>query len=69
MFTRFDFTNKFYSNQTYLLATALGIGTIFQKYNSIGYMLIIDPETKNVLAKLTSRQDLKQMQEKINSYL
>ncbi len=69
LFARFDFTNSFYSNQTYLMASAMGIGDIFTKYNSIGYMLLIDPKTKEIKGKLTSRQDLNQMIKEINAYL
>lgn len=69
LFTQLDFTNNTSKHQTQLLASALGIKDVVEKNNGTGFLLVIDSKTKAVKAKLTKTQSVKEMANKITSFL
>lgn len=61
LFVELDFTNNTTRHQANLLANALGIGEIVKNNNATGFLLVIDSKTKEVKAKLTKEQTVKEM--------
>lgn len=56
-FTRVDLTDDCTKKQSGMLAEWVGLGEIYREHASkTGYMLLIDPQTKKVLSKLTKAQ-------------
>lgn len=69
LFATIDQTNSETKNQSSLLAGALGLGDTLKSYQGIGYLLVIDAESKSVLAKLTDDDSTETMTEKIQQKL
>lgn len=56
-FTRVDLTDDCTKKQSGMLAEWVGLGEIYREHASkTGFMLLIDPQTKKVLSKLTKAQ-------------
>ena len=56
-FTRVDMTDDCTKKQSGMLAEWVGLGEIYREHASkTGFMLLIDPQTKKVLSKLTKTQ-------------
>ncbi|MEM6261221.1 MAG: thioredoxin domain-containing protein [Bacteroidota bacterium] len=70
LFVELDFTNQTTRHQANLLASGLGIGKhVAESGYSTGYILVIDPDTKEVKKKLTKDLSMKQMAAAIQTYL
>lgn len=69
LFTELDFTNLTRKHQTLLLASALGIAEIVEQNKGTGFILVIDSKTKEVKAKLTKTQSVKEMSKIISDIL
>lgn len=56
-FTRVDMTDDSTQKQSGMLAEWVGLGEIYREHApKTGFMLLIDPQTKKVLSKLTKTQ-------------
>ncbi len=56
-FTRVDMTDDCTKKQSGMLAEWVGLGEIYREHApKTGFMLLIDPQTKTVLSKLTKAQ-------------
>lgn len=56
-FTRMDMTDDRTKKQSEMLAEWVGLGEIYREHApKTGFMLLIDPQTKKVLSKLTKTQ-------------
>ena len=62
LFVNLDLTNATTRHQSYLMASALGIGD-FYKTNAgkTGFVLLVDSKTSDVLGKITKDMDAKQI--------
>ena len=69
LFVKFDLTNKKTTNQSALLASALGIGDTFKANQKTGFALLLDGKTKEVVGKLTVDQSAQQMGATIDNRL
>ena len=70
LFVRFDFTNDFTTEQSKFLAQRLNLTDIFDEHVGVtGYMVLLDPETHEELARLTDDQSEDELQEQIQSTL
>jgi thiol-disulfide isomerase/thioredoxin len=69
LFTKLDFTNNSEKHQSNLLASALGIEKIVKENYGTGFLLVIDTKTKEIKAKLTKTQTVKEMAKEINTLL
>lgn len=61
LFITFDKTDEATSNQSMLLAQALGIDEVYKSNEKTGFILLIDPQTKEVQGKLTKTQSVDEM--------
>lgn len=68
-FVKFDFTNSKTKQSTVALAKELGLDKILKENNGTGYVLLVNPENKERLAKFTKQYSTKQMYDEINKYL
>jgi len=69
LFVKLDFTNNQTKHQANMLGASLGIAAVLKKnYRRTGFILIIDPKTKQVLQKLTKDDDVYAMEAKIKSH-
>ena len=68
-----DVTDETNTEQSQDIAAELGIKEVFFRDNKsiqkAGTVAIFDPETKEIIAKLTKNDDIAEMIRKINSYL
>lgn len=70
LFVKFDMTDEFAVEQSKMLAQRLDLTEIFNaNEGKTGYMLLIDPVTKEVLATLTSDLSEEDLHQKISEYL
>ena len=69
LFVTLDLTNVSTRNQSELLASALGLKTVYQNNPGTGFILLINPQTQKVVKKLTADQDLKMMSAEIKTLL
>lgn len=69
LFVTLDLTNVSTRNQSELLASALGLKSIYQNNPGTGFILLINPQTHQVVKKLTANQDLKMMSAEIKTLL
>ncbi len=69
-FTRFDMTDDFTIEQSSLYASWVGLEDIFRDNEGrTGYMLLIDPTSKKVLAKLVKTQSTDEIRNSIQATL
>ena len=69
-FTRFDMTDDFTIEQSSLYASWVGLEDIFRDNEGrTGYMLLIDPSSKKVLAKLVKTQSTDEIRNSIQATL
>lgn len=62
VFQRFDMTDETTTYRSKLLANLLGLGEVFeQNAGKTGFMLLIDPDTKEVIGRLTKDQSEEQL--------
>ncbi len=62
LFLTLDLTDEKTTQQAAFLASALGIGAVMDKYGpKTGFVLLVDSDNKQVLAKLDKKQDLSTM--------
>jgi len=62
LFVELDLTNTTTHRQAEYMAAALGVGELWPEYGEkTGFILLIDQETKRVVATLTRDMDIKQM--------
>lgn len=52
-----------------LLASALGMGEVYKANQAACFILLLDGKKRNVLARLTSQQTLKEMSAALNALL
>lgn len=70
LFTQFDMTNDFTTNQSKKLAGLLGLSNLFQEHEgSTGYMVLLDANTHEVLKILKHNQSEKELKQEIESVL
>lgn len=69
LFTELDFTNNSTKHQSLLLASALGIEKALTDNKGTGFLLVIDTKSKQVKAKLTKTQSVKDMTKAIAGML
>lgn len=70
LFTRFDMTDDFTRTQSRLFASWVGLEKIFEENEGrTGYMLLIDPGTKQVVSKLVKTQTSDELGQTIQSAL
>lgn len=69
-FTRFDMTDDFTIEQSSLYASWVGLEDIFKDNEGrTGYMLLIDPTSKKILAKLVKTQSTDEIRNSIQATL
>ena len=61
LFVTLDLTNSTTRSQAEYLAAALGFGDIYAKNAGTGFILLLDGDSNNQVAKLTADQDIKSM--------
>jgi len=69
LFVTLDFTNRTTHHQSELLASALGAGQAYQDNQGTGFILLLDGQTREILARLTSTQTLKEMGAELDKLL
>jgi len=70
LFVKLDFTNNLTKAQANMLGAELGITPVMNDYKrKTGFILLIDPNSKKVLDKLTVKDDLNAMESKIRTLL
>jgi hypothetical protein len=69
LFVTLDFTNRTTHYQSELLASALGMGEAYKANQGTGFILLLGSEKRNISARLTSKQTLKEMSAEINKSL
>ena len=69
LFVTLDLTNVSTRNQSELLASALGLKSVYNQNSGTGFILLIDPTTHKVIKKLTADQDLKMMAKEITAQI
>jgi thiol-disulfide isomerase/thioredoxin len=69
LFVTLDLTNRTTQHQAELLASALGVGDIYQENQGTGFIMLVDGQTREVSGRLTSNQTLKEMGDEINKLL
>lgn len=70
LFATLDLTRDASQVQAYYLAAALGLEEVWHAYASeVGYVLLIDADSKRVLARLTRKQDLATMSAQLTQAL
>lgn len=69
LFVELDLTNVSTRNQAELLASALGLKSIYNENPGTGFILLIDPKTHKVVQKLTADQNLKVMAKEITAQI
>ena len=69
LFVTLDFTNRTTHHQSELLASALGMGEAYTANQGTGFILLLDSQTRNISARLTSKQTLKEMSAALNQLL
>lgn len=67
LFVELDRTNNTTSHQSSLLASALGLGDVYQSNPGTGFILLIDGKTREITGKLTAGMGLKQMAAEIET--
>lgn len=68
LFVTLDFTNRTTHYQSELLASALGMGEAYKANQGTGFILLLN-QTRDISARLTSKQTLKEMSAAINQQL
>jgi hypothetical protein len=61
LFVTLDFTNRTTHHQAELLASALGMDDTYEENRGTGFILLLDGQKRNILARLRSNQTLKEM--------
>lgn len=72
LFTKFDFTDDYTIHQTRLMANWIGIGELFtksQERGATGYMILIDPDTKEEIGRITNQKDEQEIRQTIAALL
>ncbi|MYE88113.1 hypothetical protein F4X33_03860 [Candidatus Poribacteria bacterium] len=69
LFVTLDFTNRTTHYQSELLASALEMGEAYKANQGTGFILLLDSQTRDISARLTSKQTLKEMSAAINQQL
>ena len=69
LFVTLDFTNRTTHYQSELLASALGMGEAYTANQGMGFILLLDSQTRNISARLTSNQTMKEMSAALNQLL
>jgi len=70
LFVKLDFTNNLTKAQANMLGEELGIAPVMNNYKrKTGFILLIDPNSKKVLDKLTVNDDLNAMEAKVRALL
>lgn len=70
LFTQFDMTDEFTTEQSSMLAGLLGLGDLFREHEgSTGYMVLLDARTNEVLKTLTHDQSEEELMSDIQSVL
>ena len=65
LFVTLDFTNRTTHYQSELLASALGMGEAYKANQGTGFILLLN-QTRDISARLTSKQTLNEMTAAIN---
>ena len=61
LFVTLDLTNGTTRSQAEFLAAALGFGDVYAKNTGTGFILLLDGESRQQVAKLTADQNIKEM--------
>jgi len=69
LFVTLDLTNISTRNQSELLASTLGLQSVYKNNPGTGFILLIDPKTYQVVKKLSADQDIKSMSNDIKTLL
>jgi hypothetical protein len=69
LFSTLDRTNQSTSHQAQMLASALGIQKTYATTPGTGFLLVLDANSKEVLARLTKKQSVKEMSKVIQEFL
>ncbi|MCZ6681266.1 MAG: hypothetical protein O7E52_28950 [Candidatus Poribacteria bacterium] len=69
LFVTLDFTNRTTHHQGELLASALGMGDAYKENQGTGFILLLDGQKRNILARLTSKHTLTEMGAELNKLL
>lgn len=69
LFVVLDMTNKSTKHQSELLASALGITSVYEQNNSTGFLAVIDTKSKMLKTKLYQDKNLTQMTSEIKNLL
>ena len=69
LFVTLDFTNRTTHYQSELLASALGMGETYKGNQGTGFVLLLDGQTRDISARLTSKQTMKEMSAALNQLL
>ena len=69
LFVTLDFTNRTTHYQSELLASALGMSEAYKANQGTGFILLLDSQARDISARLTSKQTMKEMSAAINQQL
>ncbi|TAF66685.1 MAG: hypothetical protein EAZ55_05660 [Cytophagales bacterium] len=69
LFVRLDFTNKTAQYQTELLAIALRVDEVVNRFSDTGFIVLIDQESGQPFARLTSKVHFSEMVVTIQNHL
>ena len=61
LFVTLDLTNGTTRSQAEFLAATLGFGDVYSQNGGTGFILLLDGESREQVAKLTASQDIKEM--------
>lgn len=69
LFVELDRTNLSSSHQAALLASALRLGEVFDQHAGTGFILLLDGDSREIVAKLTADKTMKEMAAEIEAKL
>ncbi|MCG8417780.1 MAG: thioredoxin [Proteobacteria bacterium] len=70
LFLTLDMTNESTQRQSEYLASALGLGKVWKSHApKTGYILLIEPKSRQIVGKLTKKDDFKAMSTAIDRVL
>ena len=69
LFTRFDLTDEFTKDQSALYAAWVDLDEVYRDNPKTGFMLLINPKTKNVLGTLAKNQSPEELRKNIQTAL
>ena len=69
LFVTFDRTNRTVGHQSELLASALGLGSLYADNTGTGYILLLESRSHEVVGRLSAKDSMMEMASRIHSHL